>query len=177
MEQLKQKYLEAQWAYVKEMSSSHQQAFQERLNRLGKIKYRYDYLDGLNGLVSETKPSDKELKTIYHQCMLKYHPDKTLQDSSEMAQKIAKFYQEGNLQGLKKILEGRDYTLEELESQIKKITGTLYWQWGEGDAIMKGYIESLYLDTTEYERLKEENQRLSELLSYSIIPKSTVDHP
>lgn len=160
------------------MSSSHQQAFKERLNRLGKIKYRYD---GLDGIVSETKPSDKELKTIYHQCMLKYHPDKTLQDSSEMAQKITRFYQESNLQGLKNILEGRDHTLEELESQIKKITGTLYWQWGEGDAFTKGYIEGLYLDKSELaeecERLKEENRKLAELLSSSIVPKPTIDRP
>ena len=62
MEQLKQNYLEAHWAYVEAMSSGHQQAFQERLNKLGKIKYRYDYLDGLDVLSVKPNHLTRSLK-------------------------------------------------------------------------------------------------------------------
>lgn len=186
--ELKKQYLLAYDKYINSVKGRYEKNFLTRLSEMSKKHYKHDILDNVfSGANSNSEsPSEvkqnylsieeqNELKSIYHDLAIKYHPDKNT-TTSEIFIKINDCYSRNDLDALKILntcLEKNDFELfdiygcvDALEKKIKNVTDTVYWQWNEGGSILKSYYESLFL--TDNEKMKAENEKFDKILKKEI---------
>jgi hypothetical protein len=202
--ELKKQYLLAYDKYINSVKGKYEKNFGARLSDIGKKHYKNNILNNIfseanaetySGSKSESKiehnylsiehnylsiEQKNELKSIYHDLAIKYHPDKNT-TTSEVFIKINDCYSQNNLDALKifKTCSEKDnfelfdiyVYVDELEKKIKNVTDTVYWKWNEGGSILKSYYESLFLTDDEQkifleehnEKLKTEIDRLTDI--------------
>lgn len=170
---MKRAYLEAEIKYLEAIREPYLFKFVERLREIGKTHYLNDDLNNDNQLSSE---NTEELKKLYHQLSLKYHPDKN-PDGKEMMIKINQLYEAGDLEGLQN-LENGQFSIIELEQKIAKIRNQCFFVWNE-EPNQRSEVEKLFGSHQEYleskiQKLHQENIRLKSEIEIAIKWKNSV---
>ena len=131
---LKLAYLQAQWSYIEAAKDVYITKLSERLNQLGKIYSRQqvkamlgqeEELDSCDYRAEDIIDDDVDIKKLYHELMLHFHPDKNttttttsdqtqdIEDCHKMAAEINSWYRDGHYS-----------KLVELHQRLGKSTGT-----------------------------------------------------
>lgn len=158
MDPLEEQFIRMKHAYYVKKFEVYRTEFTQKLSQEGRLYYRYetdvDSCETCDGSLSEDELT--ELKDLYKELALKYHPDKN-PDDRDLFIEVDKAYKAKDLEKLKQIKNGitNDSTLTGMLAEIKWIETRLAWKWGE-EKQSRPYIESLYMTEEEKDSPEQE---------------------
>ena len=143
LQHLHNEMLKSRYRFLKAiMTRVHSRFIEETIDKNLDIDHIYYDLLFKEKRPSLTKEEEKELKKIYHDLCLRYHPDKNDNNASSFL-RIQNLYERGDLESLRSFTMIDDQNEEEKE--LKKIESTTSFLYFFGNPFLQQVLREMFI--------------------------------